>query len=173
MDEQVQECEIGAVYRVYSRNLSVAVCTDGEHFIGIREKFGSRFLDTEGFNGPGFVRLGYHTYHSTHDFAGTWVAAPDPIGKIEGIPLTEAGDPPDVCAHCRGTARRAPRPGSHYYLCEGGCPQDSPVYGVQTFWNPNVALFDALDEFERQLFPDDLEGWYSRRSKFPPEEDDE
>ena len=170
-----REPEVGAVYRITSRNLSVGVYVGDGLFIGIREKFGSRFLDTEGFNGPGFVRLGYRTYHSTHDFAGSFVPSEEPIGRIEGIPLTERGDPPSVCSHCRGPAHDAdPKPDTApvaYRVCENGCPPDDPRWGVSTYWNGNTPLFEALDEFERKLFPDELNDWHSRRSKFDPRED--
>src|SRR5579862_4499253 len=50
----------GAVYRIRSRNLTIGAYVGDGLFIGIREKFGSRYLDTEGFNGPGYIRLGYY-----------------------------------------------------------------------------------------------------------------
>jgi len=43
----LEECVYRGVYRVHSRNLNVAVFDGKTGFIGIREKFGSRFLDTE------------------------------------------------------------------------------------------------------------------------------
>ena len=157
------EPEVGAVYRITSRNLSVGVYAGDGLFIGIREKFGSRFLDTEGFNGPGYVRLGYHTYHSTHDFAGTFIESDEPIGRIEDIPLTERGDPPLVCGTCGGRAWWADKPPG-YSACENGCAD------CRSYWNRNKPLFDALDEFEKKLFPNALFDWHSRRSQHDPAE---
>jgi hypothetical protein len=42
----LEDCEVGCVYRVEARNFKLAVF-DGKSFIGIREKFGNRFLDSE------------------------------------------------------------------------------------------------------------------------------
>ncbi len=44
----IDECKHGWLYRVHSRNLNLGVYrTDDKGFIGIRHKFGSRFLFTE------------------------------------------------------------------------------------------------------------------------------
>ena len=48
------ECEKGVIYKLHSRNLHSGVFDGKEGFIGVREKFWSRFLDTEyhGETGP-------------------------------------------------------------------------------------------------------------------------
>lgn len=49
------DCVEGHVYRVDARNFSVAVCAGVGVFIGIRTKFGNRYLDVEyGDSGPFF-----------------------------------------------------------------------------------------------------------------------
>ncbi len=45
---KLPDCEHGAVYKIHSRNLSYGVFNkDANGFIGIRSKFGSRYLFTE------------------------------------------------------------------------------------------------------------------------------
>lgn len=43
----MDECEKGVIYRLHSRNLTLGVYDGNTGFIGIREKFGSRYLFTE------------------------------------------------------------------------------------------------------------------------------
>ena len=42
----LRDCKKGSVYWVEARNFKLAVF-DGEVFVGIREKFGTKFLDSE------------------------------------------------------------------------------------------------------------------------------
>lgn len=42
----IEQCKVGGLYKVQSRNLRHAVFA-GTGFIGVREKMGARFLDTE------------------------------------------------------------------------------------------------------------------------------
>lgn len=43
----LSECFIGKVYKLRSRNLKYGVYVGNGSFVGIRAKWGSRFLDTE------------------------------------------------------------------------------------------------------------------------------
>ena len=43
----LKDLEIGTIYKVHAHNFSVAVYAGDGGFIGIRTKFGNRFLDTE------------------------------------------------------------------------------------------------------------------------------
>ena len=43
----MEQCVKGRVYKLWCRNLSIGVYDGKEGFIGIRTKFGSRYLDTE------------------------------------------------------------------------------------------------------------------------------
>lgn len=43
----LEKCKKGYVYKIHSRNLSYGVYDGNEGFIGIREKFGDRYLFTE------------------------------------------------------------------------------------------------------------------------------
>lgn len=45
----ISECKKRRVYKLHSRNLSFGVFDGDTGFIGIRTKFGSRFLDTISF----------------------------------------------------------------------------------------------------------------------------
>lgn len=47
----VEELKKGVVYRIRSRNLSCGVYNGSGGFIGIRQKFGSRYLDCEYWDG--------------------------------------------------------------------------------------------------------------------------
>lgn len=49
IDQREDELVRGAIYRIRSRNLGFGVW-NGEGFIGIREKFGTEFLDIEYLN---------------------------------------------------------------------------------------------------------------------------
>jgi hypothetical protein len=69
-----EQLVVGNIYRVRARNLSFGVF-DGQSFLGIREKFGSRYLDRE-------------FYKDGTGMGGT--ASPtELLGRVpEGIPLT-------------------------------------------------------------------------------------
>lgn len=43
----LSECKKRRVYRLFSRNILFGVFDGNDRFIGIRKKFGSRYLDTE------------------------------------------------------------------------------------------------------------------------------
>lgn len=47
---RLEQCRRGIVYRLHSRNLSTGVFDGTDGFIGIREKFGDRFLFKEFYN---------------------------------------------------------------------------------------------------------------------------
>lgn len=46
----LQDCQKGFLYKVFSRNLTFAVYEGNGGFVGIREKFGYRYLFTEYHN---------------------------------------------------------------------------------------------------------------------------
>ena len=43
----MDQCVKGRMYRIRGRNISIGVYDGEGHFIGIRQKFGSRYLDEE------------------------------------------------------------------------------------------------------------------------------
>jgi hypothetical protein len=140
------EAKVRGVYRITSRNLRIAVCVDGEHFIGIRQKLGAHFLDTEGFNGPGFVRLGYYkeTFDPDNRFrvlSREWIPCPEPLGYVpDDVELKETG--PDICVKCGRPGWWLGPPGPAPWTCDGGC--DEP----DVRWTHNQLLIDSLTKYE-------------------------
>ncbi len=137
----IGELAVGAIYRVRSRNLAVGVyCGDGG-FIGIREKFGSRYLSTEYLPGMG----------------GGGVKAIKQIGVIpEGIELRERAE--SRCSlHDRLTEFR-PAPGSstgEWYHRDDGSLMSPDDWSQADVYEP---LFTALDgptrtELDARLAP--------------------
>ncbi len=127
MEKEKQDYQIGAIYLIQSRNLRIGVCVDGELFLGIREKFGSRFIDGEG-NGSGYIH----------------VLDPTPLGHVpEGMSLEERG--PTLCKHCRKSIRYVwPSDSPTPWQCDGDC--EDP-FAVST---PNQALHDLLESYEEK-----------------------
>jgi len=71
-------CQLGHVYVIRSRNLSVAVYDGANGFIGIREKFGQRYLFTEYHHDQGAP---YGTVHPLKDL-GPLPAGIEPIERM-------------------------------------------------------------------------------------------
>lgn len=45
---KLEDCQHGKLYKLHARNIKIGVwCAETQSFIGIRTKFGSRFLDDE------------------------------------------------------------------------------------------------------------------------------
>ena len=74
----IDRCVKGGIYRIHSRNLRFGVYDGNGGFIGVREKFGSRYLFTE--------------YHYDHDQHGTVT----PLKRTGRIP-----DGMEVLTHIR------------------------------------------------------------------------
>lgn len=119
--------ERGGIYEIRSRNLRVGVFDGEDGLIGIREKFGERYLFTEYRNdGP----------------YGTVRAVIRRLGTVpEDVPLKDQLG--SVCQTCRTPARWTGPPGPAPWVCEGGCESPAPMAAR------NQALFAILDEFER------------------------
>ena len=124
----LEECKLGHVYRLQSRNLDFGVYDGRTGFIGIRTKFDSRFLDVE--------------YH--YDAPAFATACPlEDIGEVgEHIPLvTSLGS---VDGHTgRPVAFHKPVAdgGLGWYDVETG----EPVSGARPTSVPNRELFNFLD----------------------------
>lgn len=68
---KLEECQVGSIYRLHSRNLDLGVFDSKNCFIGIRQKFDSTFLD-----------------HELHWDKGGTAMPLEKIGEIpEGMPL--------------------------------------------------------------------------------------
>jgi hypothetical protein len=120
------------VYRIHSRNLRIGVF-DGKAFTGIREKFGSRYLDTE--------------------WAGSTVGdVYEDFGPLpEGVRMDTRGEPPSVCGRCGKAVewRQDPDTDQHigkwYYVGTDDLICDSP------WGTTNEALFAHLDGLEGMI----------------------
>lgn len=127
----LDDCVVGAVYRLRSRNLLVGVW-NGKGFVGIREKFGDEYLFTE-----------YH-YDSGPPF-GT-VRPDEDLGMtLESMSLTEFWGL--VCANCgkpgwKDRENWVYPTGNH---CAGGCDK------VDLRMRMNQMLFDALLAIETPI----------------------
>lgn len=137
----LEECRHRHIYRLQSRNLALGVFNrETRGFIGIREKFGDRFLFTE-----------YHW--DTGAPFGTANPYED-MGELpEGIELRENDPPVDVKTGRRVEWRREEDADSgivsRWYYIDDGTPmefsEDEPVFPVTATYRP---LFDFLDRLE-------------------------
>lgn len=128
----LEDCENRGVYRIHSRNLLVGVFDGSEGFIGIREKFGDKFLFKE--------------YH--------WEASPTlgtvrPMEKIADLPVeieVEEGD--SLCQNCKvptGFEKGVEGgPGIWSHLAETTCKD--PRSGFYRY----EPLFSYLTELEKE-----------------------
>jgi len=141
----ISECKRGTIYRLHSRNLSygVFVPEDGNGFIGIREKLGSRYLFTEYHydNGPPF---------------GT-VRPLEVVGSVDDDRILLTTSLATVCGYCGERAE--------YVKVEGGVKKGDQTYvgewrhitgdGLQckepfAISPMNRQLFQLLEKFEDQ-----------------------
>jgi hypothetical protein len=123
---RLTECKPRHVYRLRSRNLSVGVFDeDSNGFIGIREKFGSRYLDTEHHRDTGPP----HGTATPYEELG---AVPKGIEVREDEPAIDQETKRQVVIR---RDRQNPKVGSWYYLDTGESFEGTP-------YRP---LFDLLD----------------------------
>lgn len=118
------------IYRIHSRNLDVGVWNyDDSGFIGIREKFDSRFLFQEYLSREcGGVPSGIDT-----------VTPIELIGFLDdNIQLKERLG--SICRNCGGKAWWLGPPAPADWTCEGKCAQ------TLSYAESNQELFDALDD---------------------------
>jgi hypothetical protein len=118
---------VGRVYELHARNLRIGVWT-GENFIGIREKFHSRFLDAS-------------------EIPGRTAWALREVGEVpEWIPRRVSLG--TVCADCHKrvewTGPPSPAPWRHVNPEDEVNCDEARATSV-----PNRELFDALEAFER------------------------
>jgi hypothetical protein len=124
------ECVKGHVYKIRSRNLRIGVFNGTTGFIGIRTKWGSRYLFTE-----------YHwdtgpPYGTVHPLEDMGVVVP------EGIELREQTDTFDVkSGRPVGFDRPVADGGRGWFFTDTG-EADQSIHGVYSTYKP---LFDFLD----------------------------
>jgi hypothetical protein len=130
-----EELETGGVYRLRSRNLDFGVFDGQRGFIGIREKFGSRYLDTE------------YNLHTARAVEQVGTIGPDVL-------ITES--PGRKCQACggwvkclEGEAGNAGAKWREYHIDANGVPLESePDHEIISVFVSNDALFAALETFE-------------------------
>ncbi|HEX5426571.1 MAG TPA: hypothetical protein VFW94_23690 [Candidatus Acidoferrales bacterium] len=130
----LSDCKPGYLYRLRARNILYGVFRDSGDFVGIRDKFGNRYLDVE-------------VHYEGSRYFGT--AAPEE--EIGPCPVTflSTNLPETHCGKCERVLDQFGKIGSIYYehaddhtpICERGMP---------TLWM-NCELFDWLDEQEKRL----------------------
>lgn len=126
----------GTIYRIKSRNLHVAVYDGDNGLIGVRVKFGERYLFTE------------YLARECGGNPGCDTAYPEaPIGVVpDDVPLlTLLGTKCSGCGRCaRWTGPPAPAP----WECDGGCEKTHPA-AIE-----NKKLFDILDPLDKAITAD-------------------
>lgn len=117
----IAECKPGYLYRVQTRNLGVAVFTGDKqsHFVGLRNKFGSTFLE-------------YELHWDADEHFGT--ASPTEV--LEKCPVenleTDIGL---ICANCRGPAFKFG--GDHHVGEDCG--------NIKVVWGKNTELYEYIE----------------------------
>lgn len=122
--------EVRGIYEVRSRNLLVAVHRGDGEWIGIRQKFDSRYLFTE---------------HSPPGPFGTVTMVGRRLGVLPEPYRTTEQVGRSYCAYCGSAATWTPnQPGGRIgtWTCEEACSTVSPAR------LPNRPLFDYLDDLE-------------------------
>ena len=131
------ECVARGIYRLSSRNLTVGVYDGDEGFIGVREKFGSRYLFTE--------------FHWDQGAPFGTVHPLELLGMLdESIELRETNDP--VCGkeNCgRAVKFTQTEEGAFGRGVWSHVDDDAPMcregYAVSSIYMP---LFEELEKFE-------------------------
>lgn len=126
----ITKFEVGSIYRIFSRNLDVAIYAGNNQFIGIREKFGSRYLDSEFYE------------ETVREVA-------EQLGEIydKNIRLTEAL-PFSSCGYCGANTKFNDNLKKQEHIVETDCTE------VNSFSKSNFLLFQELDEYGR--FKEDI-----------------
>lgn len=149
----IDQCVNRGVYRIHSRNLSVGVyCPESQGFVGIREKFGTRYLFTEYHYDTGasfgtvfpkeqidYLPADIHCHELVpHEFGGHSFAID---------PATNAERP--VVRHALA-AGEEPHGTRHGFVDEWAGTGERLPEGVWTHVKQNQVLFDFLDAIEQE-----------------------
>jgi hypothetical protein len=147
MDETIplSDCKPGHVYRLRSRNLLFGVFNESSGgFIGIREKFGRRFLFTE--------------YHYDKGMPYGTVSPQEDLGPLpEGIEVRESE--PTIDPETGHLLEFRPDPqlpgrGKWHYSDTGS------LFEGRAHHPPNTALFEFLEQIEKR---EEWWRWYDER----------
>lgn len=130
----LQECRHGWTYRIHSRNLSFGVFNqETQGFVGIREKFGNRFLFTE-----------------FHWDTGEPFGTVTPLEALEACPVQDLREyVRDECSVCHVLVEfvkddPAQRTGRWEHRGETACQKARPCTVM------NQELFEYLDQFKEE-----------------------
>jgi hypothetical protein len=124
-----EDCELGGVYRLKSRNLRVGVYDGNGGFIGIREKFGDLYLFTE-----------YH--FDTGPPHGTVRPTEKLDVSTDGLPIVERFTP--ACRDCGEEVEfERGETGRGWFHTDG-----SDEHKAVSVGRPNTVLFTFLSQFE-------------------------
>jgi hypothetical protein len=148
---KVDELEDRGVYRIIARNIAVAVYRADRHeFIGIRTKFGSRFLDGEYHWDPG--KDGDGTYGTAQPTRKLEIQLPAgiPAEDYLGPMADEAGREVffDETPDDNGKGRKDYKPVRGWVYKDTG---EVVPDGVKHGYKSNKALFDFLENLEKDL----------------------
>lgn len=128
----LDQCEHGYLYGIRARNIRMGVYNEKlRGFIGIREKFGNRFLDGE-----------------LHREASKSFGTATPTEKLEACPVADLRTTLDlICEKCRQPMHHEGKIGSITHVHDQATDCTEP-WGVLGF---NKLLFDYLDEAEKRF----------------------
>jgi hypothetical protein len=156
LSEPIQKSELKerGIYRIRSRNLDFGVYDGNEGFIGIRQKFDSRYLFTEYLSRSwGGTKIPFDT-----------VTALEQVGSVdESIALKEVLG--SVCESCGKRAWWTGPPGPAPWACENNCDD------VRSYAKANRELFAVMDEAEKLPHKErdemlaEWEAWQKTRDK--------
>lgn len=132
----IEECVKGEVYKIRSRNLSIGVWNGKDGFIGIREKFGSRFLATE-----------YH-YDTGAPYGTVWDAKKTGICVPHDIEIRERfGSIDSVTKRPVKFDKPIADGGKGWFFTDTGEASED----IRPVSNPNSALFLFLEKTQCDL----------------------
>jgi len=126
----MEQCIRGRIYRVHCRNLAVAVYDGEGGFIGIRTKFGSRYLFTE-FHWDKDPHLG--TVKGMEDLG---IDVPENIPVLDDLGTVDKKTQRPVAFH----------PDRKWFFTD--TDQNDP--SIEAYRKSNTALFKLLDTIEKE-----------------------
>ena len=130
----LSECVKGRVYKILSRNLSVGVFNGDRGFIGIRQKFNSRYLFTEyHWDSPPYATVRPISYLS--------IDVPDNIQL-----LTDLGTEDQITKRAVNFDKPVAEGGRGWYY-EDTNEADQNIRPISVF---NYDLFNFLDEIQKK-----------------------
>lgn len=142
---RIDECIKGRVYKLRSRNLSYGIWNGKDGFVGIRTKFGDRFLDIE---------FHWDVGHGTvMDAVDTGIDIPNDISTVMYLDTIDESTKRSVAFD-----KEVKVGGKGWYFKDTGI-RDESIMPVSV---RNKKLFDFLDSFVKDKV-DEYKTWRSTR----------